>query len=102
MHLISPLESIDCHHGYSYQGMSDSLGQCTTIIHLLSRSGLSIVVESIELHQDTWLPALNCRLPGLWVDEAFINDKAAASDDKKVEHSMWNQRITLLFPTFHP
>jgi hypothetical protein len=45
-----------------------------------------------------WLPAIDKWLPGSWA-HTTISDKAVKSDDTKVEHYPWNQRILLVFPT---
>lgn len=55
-----------------------------------TRTPSSPGLAPIEVRQDTWLPANNRRLPDIWADEASIKDKAAASDNKQVEHSMWD------------
>jgi hypothetical protein len=46
----------------------------------------------------SWLPSLKCFLPGSWADPALISAKAAKADNAKVPVSMWNDRITLIFP----
>ena len=48
-------------------------------------------------HQ-TWLPSLACFLPHSWVDLEFVTDKAVKRDDAEVPTSLWDTRITLLFP----
>jgi hypothetical protein len=46
----------------------------------------------------TWLPALNCLLPGTWADPALISAKVTKADNAKVPLSMWNDQTTLIMP----
>lgn len=51
---------------------------------------------------ESWIPSLQRTLPGAWADASFVQAKAAKADDAPVEYSMWDSRISLLFPSFTP
>ena len=50
----------------------------------------------------TWFPALQKFLPHAWIDKSTVSAKAAKGDDSAVPTSMWDQRVTLLYPWSPP
>jgi hypothetical protein len=50
----------------------------------------------------TWLPSLHLYLPHDWIIPQLVTDKAAKRDDADVPVSLWDRRITLLFPSTGP
>ena len=62
----------------------------------------SVKRAPISAPKHSWLPSLKCFLPGSWADPALISAKAAKADNAKVPVSMWNDRITLIFPEWTP
>jgi hypothetical protein len=50
----------------------------------------------------TWLPALGEFLSHDWINPDLVTDKAAKSDDAEVPTSLWDQRITLIYPGAEP
>ena len=46
----------------------------------------------------TWLPVINKRLPNKWYHQVATSTSAVKHDDADVETSIWNQRVTLIFP----
>ena len=51
------------------------------------------------VQDDFWIDALGKMLPGSWVQEGVISDKAAKSDDAKIHTGLWDQRVTLVIPS---
>ena len=46
----------------------------------------------------TWIPSINSFLPHTWMDTTIDNSTAVKSDDAEVPTSLWNSRISLVFP----
>ena len=81
----------------------------TPVVKLITQSS-SREQQSSSIHQypnfptaksdlsQTWLPSLSRYLPHSWVDLNLVTSKAAKRDDSEIPVTLWNSRITLLFP----
>ena len=50
------------------------------------------------VQDDFWIDSLTKMLPGTWVQEGVILDKAAKADDAKIHRGLWDQCVTLVLP----
>lgn len=59
----------------------------------------SVVTDNqFSIPDRTWLPTIQEYLPHDWIDLNLVTDKAAKSDDAEVPTSLWDRRITLIYP----
>ena len=47
---------------------------------------------------ETWLKSIGKTLPGSWIDDSLVTDKAAKEDKSLVPTALWDQRILLIWP----